>query len=351
VCQAALSIDTLTEPGCHREADCQPDQQADPGHGGHPRPDAQPQRRHDALRHRAGPGDPAAAAPPRLPGQDDQADRHQHERQRAGRGYFGRQLQVREDLRSEGLVAEHLEGAVLSQQHERHQQAPAQDGAPGLAERDAEEGTYPADSETPGYFLLTRIGGPQACCHRQVDQRVDRQRHDENGAAEALHPDEQRAPAEADHEIGNGERHDQQDGEDAPARQVSPLDQPRRQRAENRAQHCDSHGQPHGVPQQRGGQRPEDLAGDLAPARPRRLDQQEHQRDGQQDRDHRGDREQAGRAARAPGRYLDDRGRGGGPGTGRLHRAAWHHRAASAPAGRDHLPAARRPDQLTAGRP
>ena len=52
---------------------------------------------------------------------------------RAGDGHLGRQPEIGEDLRSEGAVAEHLECAVLGKQHKGHEQAAAEDGAPGLA--------------------------------------------------------------------------------------------------------------------------------------------------------------------------------------------------------------------------
>ena len=166
-----------------------------------------------------------------------------------------RQRELGEDLGGEGLVAEDLERAVLGQQDQRDQQAAAQDRAAGLAERDPDERAHPADAEAARHLLLARVGGPQAGRHRQVDQRVDGQRHDQDRAAEAVHPGPQRGPAEADHEVGDGQRHHDQHRPDPPAGQVGPLDAPGGGGADDRAQHGDHDGEPDRVPQQLRGQR------------------------------------------------------------------------------------------------
>ena len=111
---------------------------------------AQPLRRGDPLGHRAGPGDPAAAAAERaLAGQHQQAEQDQHQGQRAGGGEAV-PVELGEDLGRERLVAEDLERAELGQQDQRDQQAAAEDGALGLAERDPGEGADAADARGCG---------------------------------------------------------------------------------------------------------------------------------------------------------------------------------------------------------
>src|ERR1039458_4524956 len=64
---------------------------------------------------------------------EDQAAEHdQHQREGAGGGHVEGDLELGEDLRGEGLVAEDLEGAVLGKDHQRDQDAATEDGAPRL---------------------------------------------------------------------------------------------------------------------------------------------------------------------------------------------------------------------------
>ena len=104
--------------------------------------------------------------------------------------------------------------------------------------------------EATRHLLLGRVGVAQAGRHRQVDQRVDRQGHHQHRAAEAGDAGAERRPAEADHEVGDGQRHHEQHGPDPAARQVGAFDQPGRTGADDRAQGGDDDGQADGVPQQ-----------------------------------------------------------------------------------------------------
>ena len=137
----------------------------------------------------------------------------------------------------------------------------------------------PAGAQAAGHLLLGRVGVAQAGRHRQVDERVDRERHHQHRAPEAGHRGAERGPAEADHEVGDGQRHHDEHRPDPPAGQVGALDQPGRAGADHRAQHRHHDGQPDGVPQQLGGQRAVDQrSATSADARALRLDQQEDQR-------------------------------------------------------------------------
>ena len=189
-----------------------------------------------ALGQRAGPGHPAPAAEHPLAGQHEQAERDQHQRERARGWHAERHGELGEDLGGERLVAEDLERAVLGQQHQGHQQAAAQDRAAGLAQRDPDERAHAPDAEAAGHLLLARVGGAQAGRDRQVDQRVHGERHHHDRTAEAVHPGPQRRPAEADHEVGDGQRHHDQHRPDPPAGQVGALDAPGRGGADDRAQ-------------------------------------------------------------------------------------------------------------------
>ena len=116
----------------------------------------------------------------------------------------------------------------------------------------------PADAEAARDLLLARVGGTEAGRHRQVDQRVHGEGHDQDGAAEALHPGPQRGPAEAHHEVGDRQRHHDQHRPDAPPGQVGPLDAPGGGGADDGAQDGHDDGQPDRVPQQVRGQAAED---------------------------------------------------------------------------------------------
>jgi hypothetical protein len=211
---------------------------------------AQPLRRGAPLGHRAGPGDPAAAAAERaLAGQHQQAEQDEHQGQRAGGGEAV-PVEFGEDLGRERLVAEDLERAELGQQDERDQQAAAEDRALGLAERDPGEGSDATDPEAAGHLLLAGIGDPQAGRHRQVDQRVHGEGHHDGRAGEAVRPGPQRVPAEAHHEVGDGQRDDDEYRPDAAAGQVGALDAPRRTGPDHRAGRRDHRGEPDRVPQQ-----------------------------------------------------------------------------------------------------
>ena len=133
---------------------------------------------------RSGAHHPAPAPGHGLPAEHDDAEHHQHQGQGPGGGQVERHLGLGEDLGGEGLVAEDLEGAVLGQDDQGHQEAAPEDGPAGLADRDPQEGADAAEPEAAGHLLLAGIGAPQAGRHRQVDQRVDGEGHDQYRAPE-----------------------------------------------------------------------------------------------------------------------------------------------------------------------
>ena len=72
------------------------------------------------------------------------------------------------------------------------------------------------------------------------------------------YPGAEQHPSEADHEVGNGQRHHDQHGPDPAAGEVGPLDQPGGADFRDRAQGSDRDRQAGRVPEQLGGQRPVD---------------------------------------------------------------------------------------------
>ena len=132
-------------------------------------------------------------------------------------------------------------------------------------------------------------------------------------AAETLHPGPQRRPAEAHHEVRDGQRHHYEHRPDPPARQVGPLDAPGRGGPDDRAQRGHHDREPDRVPQQVHGQPAEDQVGDRGRAGPAGLDEQEHQRQHEHGRHGEAGRGQRHGQAGAPGAH-------GRPGGGRLAR-------------------------------
>ena len=132
--------------------------------------------------------------------------------------------------------------------------------------------------EAAGDLFQARVGATEAGRHREVDERVDGQGHDEHRPPEPLDPGAERRPAEAHHEVGDGEGDHDQDGPDVPAGQVGALDAPRRQRADDDAQDRHHHRQADGVPKQGGGKRPPDEPGDGGGPGPAGFEDQEGER-------------------------------------------------------------------------
>ena len=273
---------------------------------------------HGALRGPARPADPPSPAAERVRSQDEQAQRDQHERERAGGRDVEQLLELGEDLGREGLVAEDVERPVLGQQDHDDEQAAAEDGHLRLPQRDAEEGLDPAGAEAARHLFLRRVGVAEAGRDRQVDQRVDRQRHHQNRAAEARHIGADRRPPEAHHEIGNRQRHHQKHRPHPSAGQVGALRQPRRAGPDDRAQRGDHDAEPDGVPQQLLGELAIDQGCDLAHSGAGRLGQQERQRHEEHGRHQDGQDQQPARQfpARARSARLRAVRRAGRPGTG-----------------------------------
>ena len=69
----------------------------------------------------------------------EQAEEDEHERERRGGRYVEGDVELGEDLGGERLVAEDLKRAVLGEQHERDEQAAAEDRSAGLSEGDPPE--------------------------------------------------------------------------------------------------------------------------------------------------------------------------------------------------------------------
>ncbi len=85
-------------------------------------------------------------------------------------------------------------------------------------------------------------------------------------------------PAEADHEVGDPERDDHEDGPDAPPRQRGALDEPGQHRAQHGAQQRDDDREADRVAHQLGGQAAEQQGLQRRPAGLEGLDDQEDQR-------------------------------------------------------------------------
>ena len=161
---------------------------------------------------------PAEAAPgihSGLAGEDHQPDEHQHDGQTRGRGQVA-DTELGEDGGGEGVEVDDLEGAVFGQQGQAHDQAAAGQGGSHLAQGDPGEGGDRAQTEAAGDLLLGTVGPPQGRRDRDVHQRVEPERHDQGGARQPLDGRGDRMPGVAHHEIGNGDRQDDQDRPDPP---------------------------------------------------------------------------------------------------------------------------------------
>ena len=118
-----------------------------------------------------------AAPGQRVAPQHGDAEYHQDQRERRGHRNVVAALRLEEDLGGEGVVAEDLEGAVLGQQGQGHQDAPAEEGRPGLGHGHPAEGGQAGETEGSGHFLLAGVGTPKGCGHRQVDEGIEGQGH------------------------------------------------------------------------------------------------------------------------------------------------------------------------------
>ena len=255
-------------------------------------------------RERPGAALASTAAGQPLEAQHEQAEPDEHERER-GRG--GRVEAIQElgvDRRGERLEAEDLEGAVLGEHHERHEHAAPEDRAACVPERHAPERPQPPEPEAARDLLERRVGVAQARRDRQVDERVDRERHDERRTGHAADRREQRLPAEARHEVRDADRDDDEDGPQPPRRQVGALDAPGGERPDHGAQDGHDDRERHRVPQQRDGQVAEQERVQRRPAVVRGLEQQEHERQGEHDGDERAGEQQQWRRARPAGRHV-----------------------------------------------
>ena len=209
-----------------RDAEGQPDQGREPGQ--QPGRVARPRRWRTGgrLRHAARaatrPRPAARASPPST--SSDEPDQHQRQGARRGRGVEAH-LELGEDLGGEGPVAQDLEGPVLGQQGQGHQQAAAEDGQPGLAHGDPPEGG--AAGPGPG------CGPPPPAPGRRWRRLAATGRYTSGYTARVMtrtapqkppSPGTERRPAEGDDEVGDAQRHDHQHRPDPAAGQVGALE-------------------------------------------------------------------------------------------------------------------------------
>ena len=133
--------------------------------------------------------------------------------------------------------------------------------------RDPPEGPEPADAEAARHLLLRRVGVAKAGGHGKVHERIDRERHDQHGATEAGDTGGQRVPAEADHEVGDRKRYDDEHRPQLAAGKVGALDAPSRGSTKDSAERGDDDGQPDRVPEQLGSEVPQQQVSHLGRAR------------------------------------------------------------------------------------
>ena len=130
------------------------------------------------LRHAAAPAERGSP-----PGRDAEHDEHQ--RERARRHGVEAELELGEDLDREGAVLDDFKGSVLGEQGQRHEQAAAEH-APGgsgaaVTLRKVRHGPMPRLRAASSRFRRLRERGDG-----QVDERVERQRHDHHRGAVAV---------------------------------------------------------------------------------------------------------------------------------------------------------------------
>ena len=205
-------------------------------------------------------------------------ERHQHQRQRAGRRGVEAELELGEDRHRECLVLDDLKRPVLGQQPERHQQAAAEHRRQHLTQRHLPEDLPRSQSETARDLLQGRVHAGQTGDRGQVHQRVERQRHDHHRRLVSLQAVIQGDPAEADHEVGDAQRQHQQHRPHAAGRDRRALHAPGRGHPDHRAQRRARDHEAQRVPQQHGGVVAEQQARCRAPSRLLGLDHEEHQR-------------------------------------------------------------------------
>ena len=241
---------------------------------------------------------PALAARRALAQQQDRPEHDKDEREGTARGGVeaDRELGVR--LGGQCAEAEDLEGAELGQADEGDEHAAAEDGQSGLADGDLPERPQASEAEAAGHLFLCRVGVAQVGGDREEDERVHGEGHDQDGGPEAGEGREDGLPPEADDEVRDPERDDDQHRPHAPARQRGALDEPGQQRADHRAQHGDDDGQGDRVADQLGGQAAEEQRLQGRPPGLEGLDEQEDQRGEDRDGDEGGQREK-GRGGRS----------------------------------------------------
>ncbi len=232
------------------------------------------------------PGSPAMAPGGPLAEKDDEAERDEDQGESARRRLVEAHGELGEDLRGQRVEAEDLEGAELGQHDQCDEHRAAENGQTGLSHRHLPECRHPAEAQAARHLLLGRIRVAQARRDGQEDQRIDGQRHDENGRPEAPEGGKDGAPTEADHEVGYPERDHHQHGPVTPTRQPGALDEPGRDRPDDRAQGGDHHGEAHRVPDQLGREPPEEERIQRAPSDLDGLGDQEDERQDHSDGRH-----------------------------------------------------------------
>ena len=173
-----------------------------------------PERQRTDLSGRPGsePGSPTVAPGGTLAEKDDETEHDQDQGEGAGRRLVEAHGELGVDLCGQRVEAEDLERAELRQHDQRDEHRAAENGQAGLSHRHLPERRHPAEAQAARHFLLGRVGVAQARRNGQEDERVDSQRHDENGRPEAPEGGEDGAPSEADHEVGDPERDHHQHG-------------------------------------------------------------------------------------------------------------------------------------------
>ncbi len=215
---------------------------------------------------------PAAAPGGQVAAEDGEAQEDEDQGEAAGRGQVVDALGLEEDLGGEGVVAKDLERAVLGQEGQGHQHAPPEERGSGLAQRHPPEGAGAAQAQAVSDLFLAGISAPKGGSNGQVDERVERQGHDQEGAQESLDGWGHRHPSIAGHEVGNGQGHHDQDGPDPTTGQVGTFDAPGGGDADDRGRRGHGQRQSNRVPQQVQGQLAEQQVEDGRPAALGRLD-------------------------------------------------------------------------------
>ena len=234
----------------------------------------------------------------RFRAQQHEAERHEHEREHGGGGRVESELVLGVDLGRERAEAEQGEGAVLGEQVQRDDQAPAEQREAQLRQRHAGEDGERSQPLAAGHVLERGVGPPQACDRRQHHERVVRQGADEHGAREAVHAVVEADPRVAVDELGHGQRQREHDRPEAAAGEVGALEQPGDAGADHRAERRHDHDQLDGVAEQLADVRQAQEVQRLRPAGARRLHADERERQEQHGADRQREQPQRRRTGR-----------------------------------------------------